>query len=901
MPRKKGKKKSSPEDAPGPGIPGLSSVCNVPSSSSREQPPASARGSGQRPREQAAAPAQLPRQPEPSGPGRSRQDAPDSEVPGRTRMRDDPSSSGEQRPSASGPSDRQLSQQFRELALVPAMPRKPKQPGRLGRAISLISNLYPLKFSGCHVYHYDVEIARLGASYTEPSSGTSPDSSRHKDGRKKYKCLNTKLNRKVFRKLCIENFEDSLAVFDGEKNMYCMEPLHIEEEGTFEVRIEAENPGDPGDPRGPRMDVFEVRIKPVEKKETGDNVISLEPLNALFRGQTTSVPLEAVMVLETVLRYVPCLRFVPVGRNFFSPPDSKHPLGNGKEVWFGHHQSVRLAQKTAVVNLNLSASSFYESIPVIEYIEKLTGKNLRQVAGLDREDVIKVNKDIKNICVETTHLPYRRKYRVDGLSDLSANKKKFKIPEGNREVEVTVEHYYRTRYDVRLKYPHLLCLKVKNKDSCLPMEVCEIARGQHSSKELNPKQQAEMIKYTAQPPHQRFGEIENVYKNSDYDNDPFLRKFGLRVLDKPLKVDGRTMEAPNVIYKRNSHEFRERPRNGAWNMRDKQFFTGTRIDRWTLLSFARKEECHYGKLKQFAGALERFANEQGVEMNACSHIEIAEAKLQNIHFCIKNMKSQFNAQLIFVVLPTEKQRVPGKSEKLSQALYSEVKRVAETNIGIVTQCVKGENVVSKGTNPSFVSNLCLKMNAKMGGVNNSMVPAEVSMQPQEQILFVGADVNHPAPTENTCYSLAAAVGSVDGHPSRYAVIVRPQKNDENYKKMVEVILNMQEMMRKLLLAYYANTRMKPKKIIVYRDGVSDGQFADVQAREIEWIRAACTGLEAGYRPGITFIVIQKRHNVRFLDARGNPPPGTVVDTTVTHPLNYDFYLYSHSGMKGKMT
>jgi eukaryotic translation initiation factor 2C len=35
-------------------------------------------------------------------------------------------------------------------------------------------------------------------------------------------------------------------------------------------------------------------------------------------------------------------RYTPVGRSFFSPPDVQYnPLGGGREVWFGFHQSVR--------------------------------------------------------------------------------------------------------------------------------------------------------------------------------------------------------------------------------------------------------------------------------------------------------------------------------------------------------------------------------------------------------------------------------------------------------------------------------------------------------------------------------------------------------------------------------
>ena len=94
---------------------------------------------------------------------------------------------------------------------------------------------------------------------------------------------------------------------------------------------------------------------------------------------------------------------------------------------------------------------------------------------------------------------------------------------------------------------------------------------------------------------------------------------------------------------------------------------------------------------------------------------------------------------------------------------------------------------------------------------------------------------------------------------------------------------------------------KPEKIIYFRDGVSEGQFDDILNREISAIQRACRSLEDGYEPGITFLVVQKRHNTRLFPENprdgvgrmGNVPPGTVVDTEITHPTETSFFLASH--------
>ena len=52
---------------------------------------------------------------------------------------------------------------------------------------------------------------------------------------------------------------------------------------------------------------------------------------------------------------------------------------------------------------------------------------------------------------------------------------------------------------------------------------------------------------------------------------------------------------------------------------------------------------------------------------------------------------------------------------------AEVKRVGDTVLGIATQCVQAKNVIK--TTPQTLSNLCLKMNVKLGGVNSILLPA----------------------------------------------------------------------------------------------------------------------------------------------------------------------------------
>jgi eukaryotic translation initiation factor 2C len=112
-----------------------------------------------------------------------------------------------------------------------------------------------------------------------------------------------------------------------------------------------------------------------------------------------------------------------------------------------------------------------------------------------------------------------------------------------------------------------------------------------------------------------------------------------------------------------------------------------------------------------------------------------------------------------------------------------------------------------------------------------------------------------------------------------------------------------------------NILKMPTKIIYFRDGVSEGQYEKVLSKEvakiaIAWddqLKKAKIFKKPGMKINILAVVGVKRHHTRFYpmkkedkDTRGNNNclPGTLVDTGVTSPYYRDFYLQSHSCIKG---
>lgn len=66
------------------------------------------------------------------------------------------------------------------------------------------------------------------------------------------------------------------------------------------------------------------------------------------------------------------MTYTPVGRSFFSSPDGYyHPLGGGREVWFGFHQSVRPSQWKMMLNIDGNDEFFFTSIVLSIHISTL--------------------------------------------------------------------------------------------------------------------------------------------------------------------------------------------------------------------------------------------------------------------------------------------------------------------------------------------------------------------------------------------------------------------------------------------------------------------------------------------------------------------------------------------------
>ncbi|XP_054978744.1 protein argonaute-2-like [Sorex araneus] len=692
-----------------------------------------------------------------------------------------------------------------------------------------------------------------------------------------------RINREVIRYLAelfkTQIFGDQKPAFDGKKNLYTVMPLPI---GRDKVELEVTLPG------GGKSRLFKVAIKWV-------SCVSLGTLQDMLKSKegVHPVPFTTVQALDVIIKHLPSMRYTPIGRSFFTAAEgSALPLGGGFEIWSGFHQSVRPTMWNMMLNIDVSTTAFYKAQPVIQFLcEILNLQNIeKQQRPLTDAQRMKFAKEINGLKVEVTHSgQIKRKYRVCSVTRQTARHQTFLLQkEKGQTVECTVAQYFKNRHKVVLRYPHLPCLQVgqEEKHTYLPLEVCNIVAGQRCVKKLSNNQTATMIKLTSRSAPRRQEEINKLMREANFNSDPYVQEFGITISENMTDMTGRILQSPALLYGGRNRTVIT-PVHGVWDMRDKQFHTGIVIKMWAVACFVPQSQCTQAQLKSFILQLKRISGDAGMPIPTqpcfCNYTQ----GVNSVEPMFRHLKKTYpNLQLVLIILP-------GKTP-----IYAEIKRVGDTVLGIATQCIQVKNV--QRVIPQTLSNLCLKINVKLGGINNILLPQSRSPVFQQPVIFLGADVTHPAAGDDKKPSIAAVVGSMDTHPIRYCASVRVQQHRQ------EIIQELAPMVRELLVKFYKSTHFKPSRIIFYRDGVSEGQFQQVLFHELLAIREACTSLEKGYQPGITFIVVQKRHHARFFctereDQVGrtcNIPAGTTVDTKITHPTEFDFYLCSHAGVQG---
>eukprot|EP01023_Acetabularia_acetabulum_P034467 TRINITY_DN3236_c0_g1_i6.p1 TRINITY_DN3236_c0_g1~~TRINITY_DN3236_c0_g1_i6.p1 ORF type:complete len:1017 (+),score=159.74 TRINITY_DN3236_c0_g1_i6:164-3214(+) len=726
--------------------------------------------------------------------------------------------------------------------------------------------------------------------------------------------------KKVFQKLKLDFQWPESTIHDGRSTIWA-ETKELEEMVKFPVHLEQD--------KRPYFVtfVFADKIDNLGQLQTG-------ALSQNVRDIGFLVPQECIRLLDSALRH-PAIHsemYALRGRSIFDLRQKGESIGGEGvyEVLMGYRESVRVVREGLVLNINTVYNMARISTPLLDFL---------QFHGVERLDRLLDERTKRNIEIEQCLNGVKIKYElpIPG-GQMQKRNKKIKCISDKSAVDeyicvngkgMSVADYFWSQYQYKLKYPHLNLIDVStpNSDAKIPLECCRVLEGQFERAEG--KLQADLIRKAAKTPTVRYEDIEQALHNVESRIKETPANFWISHVKREwLQGVGSVIEAPIIQYGGKNNTCVQ-PRDGTWNGfsqtlgQEEYMHYGNpiRIDSWAVINSYKQDE---GEVVQFCKSIVEFGRKVGmtivdlprdlilsVDFNHHSNNRQYQQVLgKRFEDAVKRCEHYFQKkpQIIFVPLD-------GASRQ-----YDMVKGMLEGNsvtspLKIPSQCLDFRKYRKKLCNDSYISNLMLKVNMKVGGSNYRLLGGEASIptapfSPNDRqrsqffpLMIMGADVTHPKiarGSDDQGTSIAAVVASMDCNFVRYGQRVSSQKGKQ------EIIEKMEKCTADLLKEFgQRNGGTLPKTILFYRDGVSEGQFDIVLQSEYRAMKRAFQYFyDGGAYPTVTFITVQKRHHYRPQTAgddgscQGNLHPGTVIDHTGLHPCEFQFLLNSHKTIQG---
>jgi hypothetical protein len=758
--------------------------------------------------------------------------------------------------------------------------------------------------------------------------------------------------------LLLERPEFAGVATEWKSMLIAKEPLNIPSEYTLQIQYMQEEQEEPL----PNATVYNVRVvAPIS--------ISISQF-IHYLSATSPVPnfahkLEAIQVLNALFGHYPQAQngIVTTGGNrHFSTDRSERngknifELGGGLESLRGYFQSIRPATGGLLLNVNPIHGVFIQPRPLNILYSALGSGNIENL-----------KKKLFGVRFHVTHLVSKKNKktgqdipRIKNFADFAhprdgrSEDHPPQIPRygaGPREVKfwlsdapvltpapapapakgkgaksragsampsntyISVYDYFHRKYPTINLNDQNPVVNVGNRDhpSYLPAEVMVCLPGQVMKRRLSPEQTAEMIKFACRAPWENAESIITDGKSVlglNPSDKTIHGKFGLTVGQGLITVNARVLQPPQIKYKNYQQKDQSvTPNFGSWNMANIKFHTGSNLGNWTWVRFRSSRRSPDGGFQDDAIAatvrkFREFLMKAGVNAGALIEppppaVYLVEGQTQQNNDKVKEIirrihQNQKSPRFVLCILPFP-----------DVALYNSIKTFSDTKAGFHTVCVVSNKFMKELRQDQYFGNVSLKFNLKAGGINQTLDAPKLGVISEGKTMVVGIDVTHPQPgAKETAPSVAGIVASVDKFlgqwPSTFSI-------QERRKEMVSALEGM--FMSRLALWEKRNKQL-PENIVIYRDGVSEGQYDLVLNNELPLIRNACrqkypaTQTKAGL-PRISIIICGKRHNTRFYptseqtaDRSSNCQPGTIVDRGVTEVRNWDFFLQPHACLQG---
>ncbi|XP_015367176.1 PREDICTED: protein argonaute-3-like [Diuraphis noxia] len=490
------------------------------------------------------------------------------------------------------------------------------------------------------------------------------------------------------------------------------------------------------------------------------------------------------------------------------------------------------------------------------------------------------------LCGSTVITHYNRKtYRVDDV-DFTMNPLSTFDQNG---VEVTYKDYYKKMYDVEIKnlQQPMLITKPKKKDinskkvndlgiCCLVPELCNLT-GLTDAMKSDFKLMKALQQHTLVTPEVRQNaiiEFVNRINGHEVASKKF-RDWGLMMRPVPVKMEGPVYKRETILLGNNIRK--QVGMNMDWGMdvAKNAMFVAVNMFNWAILYNPKDEST----AKSFCKQLAICGRPLGMDINPPKPIKVNGTTPEVFVSTVNNtVKNNPEIQLVVIIFPNQR-----------EDRYNAVKRICCSEIGIPSQVIISRTLAKPERLQSITQKIALQINCKLGG---ACWAVDI---PLKNTMIVGIDVYHEKGKQMS--SVVGFVASMDKTFTEWYSVAAMQRSTHQ-----ELMKSVQDAFHKVVIQFKAKNGLLPEKIIIYRDGVSDGDLKQVEEIELSDLIESFKSYPGNYNPMVSLIIVQKRINTRVFqyvnEKYSNPSPGTVIDSTVTRRNYFDFFLVSQHVRQG---
>ncbi|KAM9981534.1 hypothetical protein ACTFIY_003829 [Dictyostelium cf. discoideum] len=541
--------------------------------------------------------------------------------------------------------------------------------------------------------------------------------------------------------------------------------------------------------------------------------------------------------------------FSLMGRNYYTSVGKRDVPKHFLEVWKGFSTSV-IPTEAGTMLLCDSTTKVVRSQTVLERIRYLNNNTNRCTA------------EIVNSIVLTRY--NNKTYRISGISWQGNNSKVTDIMEGS----TTFLQYYQKNYPkykiTDLNQP-LLRSEIKMRGMKQTIYLIpeltyltglndEMRKDFHIMKDLAEESNVE--------PYKRIENLSNFVNgfNTNPTISQELESWGISY-QPALKVDGCVLQAPKNV-----------PINNANALRNVK---------WVFI--VEQQDFQRGECQK---NLDLFLKESQLQPPTIHHPVLPKSFRDiksTIYTDIMEQYVKKGVTFFLIIIPQNNAEV-----------YKGIKMKSLIQFRVLTQCIFSRTF-DKGRPVSV--KLKQQVVAKLG-----LAPwglgQDIYKGVPKKTMVIGIDVGHNSDMKG--HSVVGFVATIDDKFQKFFSRAYAQERPGK-----EIIHSLEDATKEAMKSYFNHNNCLPELVIVYRDGVGDGMLDLVNKTEIAAMKKgfAETPSSWGTKPKLVYTIVKKNTNARFFtndNQRANPPPGTLIDSKITHQNWYDFFLVSQVAFKGSI-